>query len=216
MRRNRVWPPALALALVAGAALFAQQSMAATETEDQPLVKVSQDGYAAMRAVRDARLAIFDGRPDAAKTFVADAGTALTDAEKEAPNYSVKTEVFLGDKATTDERSGKVDWIPIDANLALVDNFVMTPEKAEHIQKANEHFKAGDTTKAVEELKQGEVDVNYVQFLMPLEATKRHVDQASDLLADDKYYEANLALKAAEDGMVINSTAMVAPPPPTQ
>jgi hypothetical protein len=212
MRRNRVWLPALALLLVVGVATSVQRSGVAAESEGPPLAQVSKDGFLAMRAVRDARLAIFDGRPDEAKSLVADAETALAEAEKDAPNYTVKAEFNLGDKSTTEERSGKVDWVPIDASLSLVDNFVMTPEKREHIQKANEHIAAGDTQKAVEELKQGEVDINFVQFLMPLQATKRHVDQANTLLGDGKYYEANLALKAAEDGMVTSSTSMLAPP----
>ncbi len=35
---------------------------------------------------------------------------------------------------------------------------------------------------------------------MPIEATSRHVGEASSLLAAQKFYEANLALKATEDG----------------
>jgi hypothetical protein len=212
MRRNRIWLPAVALMLMAGSVLLVQQSLMAAESETSPLVKVSKDGFVAMRAVRDARVAIFDGRPDEAKSLVADAETALADAEKNAPEYTVKAEFKQGDKATTEERSGKVDWVPFDANLALVDNFVMTPEKRGHIQKANEHIAAGDTKKAVDELKQGEVDINFVTYLMPLQATKRYVDQANTLLADGKYYEANLALKAAEDGTITTSTSMAEAP----
>ena len=40
---------------------------------------------------------------------------------------------------------------------------------------------------------------------MPIDTTAKAVDQAAKLLAESKYYEANLALKKAEDGWVIDS-----------
>lgn len=213
MFKDRVIAPILAFALVAGASAYEYPAVAATSDtaaaeNTQDLIKLSDDGYAAMRAVRAARLAIFNGDPDGAKALVTKAETSLQAAEKEAPEFSVKTEVAIGDKASSSEEKGQVEYVPIDAQLGLVDNFVMTPEKAAHIKKANEHLKAGDSKKALDEFKQGEIDINYVRVLMPLTATKRHVDAAEKLLADNKYYESNLALKAAEDGILIDTVSL--------
>jgi len=46
-------------------------------------------------------------------------------------------------------------------------------------------------------------------LFMPLDPTAKAVDQAGKLLADDKYYEANLALKKAEDSWVTDSQSFV-------
>jgi hypothetical protein len=49
---------------------------------------------------------------------------------------------------------------------------------------------------------------------MPLKTTQKHVKSAESLLDAKKYYEANLALKAAQDGLVIDTTALVDVPKP--
>jgi hypothetical protein len=43
---------------------------------------------------------------------------------------------------------------------------------------------------------------------MPLKATLTHVDKAIALTNAHKYYEANLSLKAAEDGLVVDSATL--------
>ena len=47
---------------------------------------------------------------------------------------------------------------------------------------------------------------------MPLASTTNWVTTATKLVGQHKYYEANLALKAAEDGLVVNSTNLVEMP----
>jgi len=46
---------------------------------------------------------------------------------------------------------------------------------------------------------------------MPLKATAKHVDTAISLLKEHKYYEANLALKAAEDGLITDTVLLAEP-----
>lgn len=45
--------------------------------------------------------------------------------------------------------------------------------------------------------------------MMPLAATQTHLQTATDLIAKKQYYEANLALKAAEDGLKIDTISLV-------
>ena len=99
-------------------------------------------------------------------------------------------------------------WIPIDGQIALADTYVPTPEKKEHIAKANEHFKSGRAKEAVEELRLGEINVTYTRVMMPLTATKKCLADAMSLANEHKYYEANLSLKAAEDGVILDSVGL--------
>jgi hypothetical protein len=48
--------------------------------------------------------------------------------------------------------------------------------------------------------------------MMPLDVTVKHVNTATALVKEGKYYEANLALKAAEDGIVVDAVALVEAP----
>jgi hypothetical protein len=165
------------------------QKAAATEKAD---MKVSQDGYNAMRAIHEARMAIFNGEPKGCEKMITKAGQDLAKAAKDESVAKVKE-----------------DMIPIDGSLALSDAFVPTEEKAKHIAKANEHLKAGDAKKGLEELKLGEIDVNFSRVLMPLGTTQKRLTDAEGLAKGGKYYECNLALKAAEDAVVLDSVSLL-------
>ena len=82
------------------------------------------------------------------------------------------------------------------------------PRKKEHIAKANEHFKKGRAKEAIEELRLGEINVSYTRVMMPLTATKKCLADAMQLAKEHKYYEANLSLKAAEDGLILDSVGL--------
>jgi hypothetical protein len=74
-----------------------------------------------------------------------------------------------------------------------------------HVDKANESFKKGDHATGLQELRLGEIDVNYTRWWLPIAPTETHLDQAIKLARESKYYEANLALKAIEDSVTIDS-----------
>ncbi len=196
-----------------GKAKDAVVSAAAPKDEtEKTLLKLSQDGFNAMRFVRAARVSLFNGKTDQVPELLKDAKTALESAEKEAPSFAVKvSESLNGKSAGTESETEKVDVIPIDASIAVADDYVLTNEKKAHIAKANEHFKKGQSKEAMEELRLADVDLNYTRTLMPLNSTMKHVDQALKLLGEHKYYEANLALKAAEDGLTIETVNLLEP-----
>lgn len=205
--------PAQSVAQIEDKAKDAVAAIAGPKDEtEKTLFKLSQDGFSAMRTVRAARLALFNGKSDLVSDLLAKAKELLNQAEKEAPTFAIKTQESInGKNVGSDAETGKIDVIPIDASLALADDFVPTHEKKAHIAKANEHFKKGQAKEALDELRLGEIDVNYKRVLMPINATKKHVDQALKLIAEHQYYEANLALKAAEDGLTVDTINLAEP-----
>ncbi len=77
-----------------------------------------------------------------------------------------------------------------------------------HIDKANEDFANGRSRPGIDELRLAEVDASFSRVLMPLQTTGRQIAAANRLMKDKRYYEANLALKAAEDGLQIDTVAL--------
>jgi hypothetical protein len=177
------------------------------------LMKVSHEGFDAMRAVRAARVAIFNGEPTAAMKWLDKAQADLQNAAKDAPLFVTTTEVAVGGKVVAGELTvAKPNWIPIDGQVSMSDSFVASPEKAKHIQKANQHFQNGWNKKAIEELRLASIDVSCTRVLMSLTTTTNCVAEAAKLVGQKKYFEANMVLKTAEDALVVDSTNVFATP----
>ena len=170
---------------------------------DQRL-KLSDDGFRAERDIGSARIAIFQGDVDRAKTLVADASTDLATLTKQAPtDYpppapAPKTAAGTP-PSTTAMAAVPAGMVPFDGQMVVADNMVLTPDKAAKVKEANDHLKSGDVKGAMDTLKQGQIDVAFTRLLMPVDGTDTHVKAATTLLDQGKYYEANLALKAAQD-----------------
>ena len=189
----------------------AESSKAATPAQD--MLKVSREGFDAMRAIRAARIAIFNGQPKLATEMLVKAKTDLDAAAKDTTTYVIDAKAIVDGKVVEDDAvTMKKNWIPIDGQIALADTFVPTPENAEHIKKANEHFKMSRSKEALEELRLGEIEVTFSRILMPLDGTMEKVAEATRLAGEHKYYEANLAMKAAEDGLNVDSVSLIEVP----
>ena len=172
--------------------------LAQAESAEHSILQLSEDGLKALRAIYATRLAIFEGQPKEAEKLLGQAKAALGEAAKTAEKLAFKSK-----KAYTGT------LIPIDAQLALADDFVLTPEKAAKIAKVNEHLKKGENKQAVEILRDAGIYLNLTAVLLPLEPTTSAVEKAAKLIGEDKYYEANLALKAAEDGVIVDSQSFM-------
>jgi hypothetical protein len=98
--------------------------------------------------------------------------------------------------------------VPVDGELVLAEDFVPTPEKRARIDKANEHFRNGKAKEALEELRLGDIGVLYSRAWMPLASASKRLEQATKLMDDHKYYEANLALKAIGDSITTDSVIL--------
>jgi YfdX protein len=177
--------------------------------EAKDWMKFSQNGNDAIREIAAARVAIFDGDPKLASDMITKAKASFAKAELEAPTFTVKaTESVQGKELGTTSDTAKAAMVPVDGQLVVADDFVSTPEKQARIAKANEHFKNGEQKEGLEELRLGEVEVMYNRVWMPLASASAHIEQAIKLMNDQKYYEANLALKAIDDSLTVDSVSV--------
>lgn len=218
----RTAPLMLAMALSASALALPALSQAATPTakpvaiaqapsatkaanarpakEERLAMSLSEDGFKTMRDIRMARVSIFNGDTQAASDLLAQATHSLNAVD----NVAVK--------ATSQVKN---DLLPIDGRIVVADDFIDTPAKRQHIGKANEHLQQGRADKARDELRLAEVDASFSRVLMPLDATRRHLNAAEALIQSNQFYEANLALKAAEDGLQMDTVAITELPAAT-
>ncbi|MGB0723391.1 MAG: YfdX family protein [Gammaproteobacteria bacterium] len=190
--------PGAASAPAPGAASAKSAAAPDVPNADQELVKVSKDALLGVRDVHSARLAIFNGESERARIFVDAAKTRIDLAVNEAREYAL------------DIKAPKSDdyYVPFDASLTIMGAYEPSEKKARHIAKANRHVRRGEQKQAVAELKLAEIEVAVSTGLVPIEFAQEHVAQASRLVADHKYYEANLALKAIDDSVVVETFAV--------
>lgn len=176
-------------------------SQANNSTAAKDSVKVSEDALLSMRDMHSARLAIFNGDTQQARTYVDAAVTRIDAASKEAEKYAL------------DIKAPKAEdrYVPFDASMALLDTYKevkdqnKVQDQARHIANANQHLHQGNQQKAIEELKLADIDVAITARLVPVQFAKAHITQAADLIMQGKYYEANLALKAVDDATLIQT-----------
>lgn len=95
-------------------------------------------------------------------------------------------------------------YVVINATIALSEDYY-PPAKESAIKTANGKMAKGDWKGAVDTLQLAGISVLQTQYLMPLNQTRKAVTSAQKLLSSGKYYEANLVLKGAEEGIVIDS-----------
>ncbi len=190
--------------------------------QDKQELKLSQEGFNTMRAVRAARIAIFDGNPKAAHDMIAKAESSLHAASKDATamqqsdqaKQSSSNSASASTTNTNAKNAGDTEYVPIDGQITLVDAFVDSPAKKSHIDQANQHIAKGNSKAAMDELKLADVGASFTRVLMPLQPTQQHLDAAKQMLDQKKFYEANLALKAVEDGVLIDSVVLTEAPKP--
>jgi hypothetical protein len=201
-----------------GFAIAGTISIATTQSNESKILdKVSNEANTAMRDLRWARVALIDGQTKAAKTYLDGVKKNLETAKMKAPELvvTIDKKSKIGDKTVSSEKvTEKSDYVPIDAWLVLSEDFVATPEKNAKIKEADKQMNSGDNGKAVEVLRTADIGVSVGRMLMPLDATMKHVDTAIQLMNEHKYYEANLALKGAEDGVIVDSVMLVEPVTP--
>ena len=150
--------------------------------------RISEQGLYAMRDVQVARLALFHGDPEKAKELTNEASALLSDDSTEWAKFAKP-----GKKTNLNDDQ----YIVINASVGISESYVATPEKEAAIKIANEKMAKGDKKGVMEN-----------QYLMPLKQTRNALADAQKLLDKKQYYEANLALKGAEDGIIVDSEAL--------
>lgn len=211
---------ALTLGLCCGQSACAQSkgtsgssATAKAAAEVQDLTRFSSDGKAFTEAVRAARTAIFNGDPKTAKDLMSKAKASLQAASKDAPSFNVKTSTsFHGRVVGVEQANSTAAFVPVGGQIVIADDYQLTPEKQAHINKANEHLSKGESKEALDELRLAQIDVGFNRTWIPIAASEKHLDDAIKLANDNKYYEANLALKAIEDGYTTDSVTLAESP----
>lgn len=176
-------------------------------------MKFAEGGNRAIREISGARVAIFNGDTKVAMKLMDQAKADIGPAEKEAPTFTVATSPSEYGKtlAETDEQTKAVN-VPVDGQIAFADTFVVTPEKRVRIDKGSEACKKGDRKQAIEELRQGEIDVSYTRLLMPLAPTQKRFDSAMTRVREGRYYESNFPLNVIPDGLIVDSVKLTDTP----
>jgi hypothetical protein len=202
-----------------GLTLAVGDAMAANKGAEKLLDKVSKEGRVAMREVRWARVAVIDGQTKLGEEMLGRAKKELANLAKQSPEsvVTIRTKEKIGGKVVAKEETTETnDLVPIDAGLVFAEDYVATPEKQKKIEQANKHLAKGETAKAIAALREADIDVSVSRVLLPVKDTVKHVDKAMELMKAQKYFEANLALKAAEDGAIVDSVLLYEPTPSPQ
>lgn len=199
---NRILTP-LAAALMLVLAVGGTALAAAPAVQRARASNISEDAFHAERLMQLARVDIFDGQTASATQRIDAAQKALNAAERDGRAR------FAGLRPKQSAANAETLWVPVDEQLAVDDAYVDSPAKRQHIGEADRQLKAGNHAKAMDELKLAEVDVQLSRVLMPLEQTRNDVADAASFVKQGKYYEANLALKAAQDRLVIDTDTVV-------
>ncbi|EGT0639075.1 MULTISPECIES: YfdX family protein [Citrobacter] len=174
----------------------AQTATANVQKEAADIMQVAVQGANAMRDIQLARLALFHGQPDSAKKLTNDAASLLAGDSSDWAKFV---------KAAPKAKMIDDQYVIINATIALSEDYIATPEKESAIKTANGKMAKGDWKGAVDTLQLAGISVLQTQYLMPLNQTRKAVASAQKLLSTGKFYEANLVLKGAEEGIVIDS-----------
>ena len=209
--KNKLAKSVLVVAIVAAcsSAAFAA-TQAPSSNELASFQALSTQGQKAFMDISVARLELFQGQAKKAVEHVHDAQQALKRAQSDNTAF-MKAASDLNAKDNT----GKVDtstkvtsWLPIWGDTVVQDSYMASPQKVKAVADANMKLKHGDAKGAAETLRLAGVDIDTAIALAPLKQTITDVDQAAQQLASDKYYEANLTLKKAQDEVRYTSTAV--------
>ncbi|MEO8280028.1 MAG: YfdX family protein [Ideonella sp.] len=177
------------------------------------LLRFSQAGHDAFDRIRIARVDLFDGKTDAAMKEMKAAQLSLITAKAEAPTFSTTTRTKeMGKVVGTSKDSFTAQAVPVGGDLVLADNFQLTEQHKPVLAKANEHLANGNKKAAVEVLKAGDIDVSYNRQWLPISSAEKNLDKAISLTTAKHFYDANLALKAIEDGVQTDSVNFDVPP----
>ncbi len=175
---------------------FAETGKAHAYATQKQLLRMSEETATAVREAHAARLALFNVDPALAKTEVEKAIASLS-----------KAEASLKDKLIPDTTAadGKPMYLPFDTNMALAETYTVTPEVRVVLDKATGLFQVGTPNEAIDVLREAGVEVKISTAMLPWEASMTHLKEAEKLIGESKYHEANVALKAFEEGVVVRT-----------
>lgn len=174
----------------------------AYETQKQMLT-TADEALTALTRAHAARLALFDNDVDTAKARLSEARAAFDAAEKRL------NDLTIGD---TEDPVDPTAFLPFDMSMALTDHFVATEANKQALEKAYGLIQTGSPDDAVELLRLASIDVNVSAAMLPVVSASDALQRAQTSLDQGDYYQANLALKALEDSVIVRSFSIDAIP----
>ncbi len=172
-----------------------------TSAEDG-FLDLSKDGITAMRDIRAARIAIFNGETDEALVKIKEAQSAADAAAKQ----SVKLDKFAGE-GPTDLKKGQ-DYVPICSAVSVTETENLSAQHVGRLTKANMALRTGDNAAAAAALKAVPGEIQYSFASVPLDRLVGDVENAKAQLDKGQFQEANLTLKGIEDSVDIHRFTM--------
>jgi uncharacterized membrane protein len=199
--------PAPIIKTVALAALLSTSAVAAfAATEPAPayqtqkeMLKTADEALNAVTRAHAARLALFNNDIEDAKGRLAEARADFLDAEKSF------NDLTIGD---TENPADGERYLPFDMSMALSETFQATDENKAALEKAYGMMKSGAQDDAVEVLRMASIDVNVSTAMLPVNGVTDNLQKAQDFIDSGKYFDANLALKAVEDSVIVRTFSL--------
>ncbi|MCU0906339.1 MAG: YfdX family protein [Rhodobacteraceae bacterium] len=167
------------------------------------MLRLSTEARTALAAAQAARLALFNDNREVARTEI-DRGTAALDGAM----ATLRDVMIPG----TDAPDARPEFLPFDSRLGLAETFVATPGTAAALGHARSLFRSDAPDAAIEVLRAASVEVTVSTALLPGEATLQHLRDARSLIDEGRIHEANMALKAVEDSVVVRTFGIDAIP----
>ncbi|MEZ5714241.1 MAG: YfdX family protein [Paracoccaceae bacterium] len=205
MKLTRKIATATMVALLSSTSLAAYAATeAAPGYRTQPgMLQTADEAATALAQIHAARVALFDNDIETAKSQLGEARSHFLDAEKKF------NDITIGD---TENPESADRYLPFDVSVALDEDFVVTPENKTALDTANQQVRNGDKDSAIETLNLARIDANLSAALLPVADVTTHLDKAQTFMDEGKYFDANVALKAVEDSILIRSYTIDAIP----
>ena len=188
---------------------------ASTGAADKDLARFSADGAAAFENIVLTRRALYEGRTDDAKKFVALADAGFNKAKADDTVYT-KAEADLkapAAKAGGAKTSSSVDAEPDAADGDGEEAYRMGANRRVHYHRGRHHRRRGQDggrgrrehqpqegrpRRGSAKLKVAGIEVAIVLAVMPIDMTIDKVHKAADLIDAGKYYEGGQELRMAQ------------------
>lgn len=182
---------------------FAAPDKAPAYATQAEMLKTADEALQAITRAHAARLALFDNDIDGARARLAEARADFDNAE------SSLNDLTLGN---TEDPTNTARYLPFDMSMALTEGFTATEENQEALQQASGLMQNGSPDDAIEVLRLASIDVNISAALLPVVETSDQFAAAETFIDEGQYFEANLALKAIEDSIIVNTFSIDAIP----
>lgn len=156
-------------------------------------IKISGNAKAVVTDVRSARFALFDGQTQAALELVKKARSVFDTA---ILNYAMKID------------SAGEFVIPLDRTITLSEDFKTTSESEKVLKKAGEMAKQGKENDAIKLMTDAGIDLDIRFVLLPVLKNINNLDSAISDIESEKFYEANMKLKAIETSIELEELSI--------